>query len=418
MDEPQGTASRRAALRLLDAVLRKGLPLEAALDTAARDLERSDDRAFAHAIAAEALRRLPDLDALIDGATQKRLPDDAKARFALRIALVQALAMGTPHHAAIATVLPLVEGGPKRLVHGVFGALMRRKAGLPEVPTLPSRVGDRWERNWGATVAEAAARLLAVPPPLDLCFPPGSAPEMDGISLMPGHLRLPARTAVPGLTGYGEGKWWVQDVAASIPARLLGPGEGRTALDLCAAPGGKTMQLAAAGFRVTAVDSSQSRLARLSENLARTGLAAEVVAADVLEWQSAEPVDAILLDAPCSATGIFRRHPEVLHRMRERAIAELAEEQKAMLARAADWLKPGGSLVYSVCSLEPEEGEGVVRAFLSRRPDFRVAGPTEGELPGAVAAREGCVRTLPGLWLEEGGADGFFIARLTRLSGG
>jgi len=414
MTDPQGTASRRAAMRLLDAVLRKGLPLEAALDVAARDLERADDRGFAHAMAAEALRRLPDLDALIDSATKKRLPEDAKARFALRIALVQALAIGTPAHAAIATVLPLVEGGPKRLVHGVFGALMRQKAGLPEVPTLPSRVGDRWERNWGAGVAEAAARLLAVPPPLDLCFPPGAAPQMEGVSLMPGHLRLPSRTAVAGLTGYGEGRWWVQDVAASIPARLLGAGQGRTALDLCAAPGGKTMQLAAAGFAVTAVDASESRLARLGENLARTGLSAEVVAADVMAWEPPAPADAILLDAPCSATGIFRRHPEVLHRVRERAIRELAEGQSAMLARAAGWLKPGGTLVYSVCSLEPEEGEEVVERFLDARSDFRAVPVAPGELPEAVPGRSGFVRTLPGLWLEEGGADGFFIARFAR----
>jgi 16S rRNA (cytosine967-C5)-methyltransferase len=410
MNDPPGTASRRAAMRLLDAVLRKGLPLEAALDVAARDLDRADDRGFAHAIAAEALRRIPDLDALIDSATPKRLPDDAKPRFALRIALVQALAMGTPPHAAISTVLPLVEGGPRRVVHGVFGTLMRRGAGLPEVPTLPARIGERWERNWGASVADAAARLLGTPPPLDLCFAPGAEPDMEGVSLMSGHLRLPSRTAVAGLTGYGEGGWWVQDVAASIPVRLLGAGEGRTALDLCAAPGGKTMQLAAAGFQVTAVDASESRLRRLSQNLARTGLSAKIVTADVLNWASPEPVDAILLDAPCSATGIFRRHPEVLHRLRPRTILELAEGQKAMLARAADWLKPGGTLVYSVCSLEPEEGEEVAAAVsgLALEP------VRPGELPDAVQIRDGFVRTLPGTWLEEGGTDGFFVARFRR----
>jgi 16S rRNA (cytosine967-C5)-methyltransferase len=409
MSDPSGTASRRAALRLLDAVLRKGLPLEAALDAAARDLDRADDRAFAHAIAAEALRRLPDLDALIDSATKQRLPDDSKARFALRLALVQALAMKTPPHAAISTILPLVDGGPRRLVHGVFGTLMRRGAGLPEVPTLPARIGERWERHWGASVADSAARLLAVPPPLDLCFVPGDEPELEGVSLMPGHLRLPSRTAVAGLTGFGEGGWWIQDIAASIPARLLGAGDGRTALDLCAAPGGKTMQLAAAGFRVTAVDASESRLGRLRDNLARTGLKSEVIAADVLAWEPPEPVDAILLDAPCSATGIFRRHPEVLHRLRPRALAELAEGQKAMLERAAQWLKPGGALVYSVCSLEPEEGEQVAAAS-SLVPD-----PVRpGELPDAVPLRDGFVRTLPGLWLDEGGCDGFFVARFRR----
>ena len=160
--DPPGTASRRAALRLLDAVLRKGLPLESALDAAARDLDRADDRAFAHAIAAEALRRLPDLDELIDHATKKRLPDDAKARFALRIALVQALALGTPHHAAISTVLPLVDGGPRKLVHGVFSTVMRQQWALPEVPNLPAPVAERWRKAWGEEVVEAAARLIAV----------------------------------------------------------------------------------------------------------------------------------------------------------------------------------------------------------------------------------------------------------------
>jgi len=379
-------------------VLRKGLPLEAALDNAARDLTRADDRAFAHAIAAEALRRLPDLDALIDGATRKRLPDDAKARFALRLALVQALALGTPPHAAISTVLPLVDGGPRKLVHGVFGALIRQQAALPELPSLPAPVAERWREQWGEAVVAAAARSIAAPPPVDLIGAPPAG--LEGISLEPDHLRLPRGTAVAGLPGYEEGKWWVQDISASMPARLLGSGEGRTVLDLCAAPGGKTMQLAKAGWNVTAIDISESRLARLSQNLARTGLSARVVAADVMTWSPPALVDAILLDAPCSATGIFRRHPDVLHRVRPKAIAALAEVQGAMLTRVAGWLKPGGRLVYSVCSLERREGEEVVGAFLDRRDDYRI---------------EEEQRLLPGRYEAEGGADSFFIASLTRL---
>jgi 16S rRNA (cytosine967-C5)-methyltransferase len=277
-------------------------------------------------------------------------------------------------------------------------------------------VEARWTRNWGENVAMEAARLLAAPPPLDLVFAAGTdAPaDMEGISLIPGHLRLPARAAVAGLTGYGEGGWWVQDIAASLPARLLGAGDGRTALDLCAAPGGKTMQLASAGFAVTAVDSSESRLGRLSENLERTNLTAKVVAADILRWSPPEKVDAILLDAPCSATGIYRRHPDVLHRVRPRAIAELAEGQKAMLARAAGWLKPGGTLVYSVCSLEPEEGEAVVDSFLADRRDFEADHIEAGTLPADIPVEGNRVRILPGLFAEAGGADGFFIARFRR----
>ena len=394
-------------------MLRKGLPLESALDGATRELDRADDRAFAHAIAAETLRRLTDLDALIDSATKKRLPDDAKARFALRIALAQAFALGTPPHAAISTVLPLVEGGPRRLVHGVFGTLMRTGPSVPREPTLPEPVAARWRAAWGEEVVTAAARLMTMPPPVDLIGEPPR--DLDGVSLMPGHLRLARRAPIAGLPGYAGGKWWVQDISASMPARLLGPGDGRTALDLCAAPGGKTMQLAAAGFDVTAVDISQSRLARLSDNLARTGLEAKLVAADVMVWAPSAPVDAILLDAPCSATGTFRRHPDVLHRVRPQAIAALAEAQKAMLLRAADWLKPGGTLVYSVCSLEPEEGERVAEHFLAARADFALAGPPPPELPAALGrAAPGWIRILPGALAEAGGADSFFIARFVR----
>ena len=414
--EAAGVATRAAALRLLDAVLRRGLPLEGALDAAARGLDRSDDRALAHAIAATVLRHLADLDALIDGATAKPLPRDAKARTALRIALAQALALGTPGHAAIATVLPLVDGGPRKLVHGVFGALMRQGAALPAPPSLPPEVIARWQAAWGAEMVAAAAASAGTAP-LDLTLRDADTSadwtgRLGGTSSAPGHVRLPARTRVAALPGYEEGAFWVQDLAASLPARLLGKGDGRSVLDLCAAPGGKTMQLAAAGWRVTALDNAASRLARLRENLARTQLEARIVEADALTFVPPAPVDAVLLDAPCSATGTFRRHPDVLHRVRPRGIATLAERQTAMLARAAQALAPGGRLVYAVCSLEPEEGEQVAADFLRRHAAFAAEPALAEELPPAIVPTpEGWVRVLPGM-IE---ADGFFVARFRKL---
>jgi 16S rRNA (cytosine967-C5)-methyltransferase len=409
-----GVPARRAALKLLDAVLRRGLPIEAALGSATQGIARADDRALAHAIAAEALRRLADLDALIDSATRQNLPDDAKARFALRIALVQALALGTPPHAAISTVLPLVDGGPRKLVHGVFGTLMRGNARLPEIPTLPAVVAERWTAAWGAEVAGAGARAIAAPPPLDLSLRDDAVEAPEGSTLLPRHRRVRDAASVPTLEGFGEGGWWVQDLAASIPARLIGKGAGRV-LDVCAAPGGKTLQLAAAGWEVTALDVSESRLARLRENLERTGSSAEVIAADALEWSPRATFDAVLIDAPCSATGIFRRHPDVLHRVSPRVIAEATALQASLFARAADWVRPGGTLVYAVCSLEPDEGEAQLDAFLALRDDFRVVAADAAELPaGVTITPEGCVRTLPGMLEAEGGLDGFFIARLVR----
>ena len=413
--DPPGVPARRAALRLLDAVLRRGLAIEQALDASTAGLA-PPDRGLAHAIAAEALRWLADLDALIDGATRQRLPDDAKARFALRIALAQALRLGTPPHAAISTVLPLVDGGPRKLVHGVFGTLNRQGATLPDHPSLPDQVHARIAGNWGERVAHATAAAIAAPPPLDLTLRADMA-ELQGESLLANHLRIAGDTAVPDLPGYAEGAWWVQDLAASLPARLIGGGTGR-ALDLCAAPGGKTLQLAAAGWNVTAVDISQSRLARLSENLDRTGLRANIVAADLLEWDPGFEADAVLLDAPCSATGIFRRHPDVLHRVRPRLIAEMAELQAQLLPRAARWVRPGGLLVYATCSLEPEEGERQIERFLSAHPEFAIDPVLADELPdGLVAHERGWLRTLPGMLVEQGGLDGFFMARLMRVAG-
>ena len=414
--EPLGTAARRAALRLLDAVLRRGEPLEAALGQATRALHGGPDRGLAHAIAAEALRRLPDLDALIDSATRQRPPDDAKARFALRIALVQALALGTPPHAAIATVLPLVDGGPRKLVHGVFGTLMRQGVALPELPALPPAVAARWGAAWGDAMVEAARGAIAAPPPVDLTLAAPGWGGIDAPSLAPGHRRLPAGSAVTTLPGFDDGAWWVQDVAASIPARLIGRGDG-LALDLCAAPGGKTMQLAVAGWRTLAVDSSESRAARLRENRTRTGLPFDIAIADVLEWSPPAPAQAVLVDAPCSATGIFRRHPDVLYRAHDGVIAQMAALQAAILTRAADWVAPGGTLVYATCSLEPAEGEAQLSAFMAARDDFTIVPPTSDELPSGIAPTpEGWVRTLPGTLAAAGGCDGFFVARLRRAS--
>ncbi|WP_084582397.1 RsmB/NOP family class I SAM-dependent RNA methyltransferase [Sphingomonas azotifigens] len=408
-----GVPARRAALKLLDAVLRRGLALEQALDSAAQGLA-PNDRGLAHAIAAEALRRLPDLDALIDSATRQRLPDDAKARFALRIALVQAIALGTPGHAAISTVLPLVDGGPRKLVHGVFGTLMRGNATLPDLPMLPDPVALRWQAHWGDAMVQAACEAIASPPPLDLSLKTDEVTVEGAASLAPRHARLEPGTSVPDLPGFAEGDWWVQDLAASIPARLIGAGTG-TVLDLCAAPGGKTLQLAAAGWQVTAVDVAENRLARLRENLERTGLSAQIVTADLLTWSPAAPADAVLLDAPCSATGIFRRHPDVLHRVRPSLIAEMAELQAKLLDRAAGWVKPGGTLVFATCSLEPKEGEAHLAPFLTAHPEFELVPATVQELPAGISPREdGSVRVLPGMLATQGGLDGFFIARFRR----
>jgi 16S rRNA (cytosine967-C5)-methyltransferase len=409
-----GVPARRAALRMLDAVLRRGETLDAA-GSRVGGLAPAD-HALALAIAGETLRRIPDLDALIDSATRQRLPDDSKARMVLRIALAQKIGLSTPDHALVATALPLVDGGPRRLVHGVLGTLLRRGVPANDAPNLPAEVEERWRAAWGEEVVEAARRQIAHRPPLDLAFADDAdaqayAEAHGGMSLAPKHVRIESR-AVAELPGYESGRWWIQDLAASLPARLM-TADAAEVLDLCAAPGGKTMQLAAAGHRVTAVDSSQSRLGRLRENLARTHLEATLIHADALAWEPGRAFDAILLDAPCSATGTFRRHPEVLYRARPKIIADNADLQSGLLGRAIEWMKPGGTLVYSVCSLEPQEGEDVIARLLARHSDFAVAAPSE--LPAfAQPSERGSVRILPGLLESHGGLDGFFIARLVR----
>jgi 16S rRNA (cytosine967-C5)-methyltransferase len=393
-------------------VLRRGQTMDNAAQTA-RSLPPAD-AALASAIVGETLRRLPDLDALIDGATKQRLPDDAKARAVLRLALAQKIGLDTPDHALVATALPLVDGGPRRLVHGVLGTLLRK--GLPplDAPRLPEAVEDRWRAAWGEEVVLAARRAIAQRPPLDLSFASDEACAAfpEGTSLAPRHRRLDHGGAVTALSGYDEGGWWVQDLAASLPARLV-PADARRLLDACAAPGGKTMQLAAAGHEVTALDRSESRLARLSDNLSRTGLKAETVVADALEWETEALFDAVLLDAPCSATGTFRRHPEVLYRARASIIEQSAELQAQLLRKAADWVRPGGSVIYAVCSLEPQEGEERIEAFLTERRDFRLE-PAPALVDGVMPHPRGWLRVLPGMLEQQGGLDGFFTAHLVR----
>ena len=426
MTDISGFPARQAAMRLLDAVLRRGETMDQAFGRATAQLSDFADKALARAIASEVLRWLTDLDALIDSATKRNLPDDAKARVVLRLMLASWLRLDTPPHAVIATALPLLEGGPRRLAHGVFSTLAKQGVTLPDVPTLPDAVMMRWGDD-----GEVIAAGLAVLPPLDLTLRAHDetdewANKLDAQVMAPGSLRLPRGRSVMELEGYEAGAWWAQDLAATLPVRLLGAGksEPRKVLDLCAAPGGKTLQLAAAGWDVTALDSSKRRLEKVRENLDRTGLRATIIRADALKWRpkldaagSEAVFDAILLDAPCTATGTLRRHPDVIHRVGRQHIAEMAELQAALLARAADWLKPGGVLVYAVCSLEREEGEDqaancTATGTLSPMP------VTREELPAVLpldAVQGGHVRTHPGMLPDKGGLDGFFISRWRKM---
>lgn len=383
-----------------------------AANGALQGIHGAPDRALARAVASEVLRWMIDLDALIDSATKQNLAPDAKPRAVLRLMLAQWLRLDTPPHAVVATALPLLTGGPRRLAHGVFGALVRQDVKLPDAPTLPEAAQARWGER-----APAIAAALAVPPPLDLTLrDPAETDkwlgELGGTSLLPGHIRLPRGDAIENLAGFSEGAWWVQDIAASLPARLLGSGEGKRALDLCSAPGGKTLQLAAAGWKVTSLDASAKRMERVEQNLARTGLTADLVVGDVLAWEPADKFDVILLDAPCTATGTCRRHPDVLHRIGQRQIDEMTELQQAMLERASAWLAPGGTLVYAVCSLEEQEGEAQAAAVkLETLPIASSALPQ-----GVSASPTGWLRTDPGMLADAGGMDGFFIAQFTANS--
>ena len=424
---------RAIALQLLEAVLRHGRPLDEAL-AEQRGLVALEarDRAFARTLVATALRRLGQIDALIARCLDRPLKARAAAvQDLLRLGACQLVFLGTPAHAAVSTSMTLAgglrPGGYKGLVNAVLHRLAREGAALAEGQDAarldtPDWLWESWSAAYGAETARAIAEAHLADPPLDLSVKRDAAAwaERLGARLLPGGmLRLPPGAGdVSRLPGYDEGAWWVQDVAAALPARLLGPVAGQQVIDLCAAPGGKTAQLAAAGARVTAVDRSEARLARLSENLGRLGLAADAVAADATEWRPEAPADAVLLDAPCSATGTLRRHPDIAHLKRPDQIAALAALQDKLLAAALDMAKPGGLVVYAVCSLQPEEGpERIARLLAGGAPAARAPiGPAELHGLTELLAPEGDLRTLPCHLTEDGGMDGFYACRLRRGS--
>lgn len=415
----ESLASRRVALDVLVSCLDKGQPLDDAL-ARHEGFPALDprDRAFVRLLLATTVRRLGEIDTVLGQLIER---DNPGARQALRLGATQLLFLGTPAHAAVDTSVRLVEQmvGPhlKGFVNAVLRRLAREGVALlgdrdPARLNTPQWLWDSWAQSYGEEATRAIAAAHLVEAPLDIT--PRSNAEfwagrLDGELLPTGTIRRAGGGSIAELPGFAEGAWWVQDAAAALPARLLGDIAGKRVADLCAAPGGKTMQLCAAGAQVTAVDISARRMTRLGENLTRMGFSAELVSADASKWTPAEKFDAILIDAPCSGTGTLRRHPDIAWLKDEEDVVRLTLTQDRLLMHALELLKPGGTLVYAVCSLQEDEGPARVAALLSHRREVKRLPIQPGELPGLADAvtTEGDVRTLPSMKL-----DGFYIARL------
>ncbi|MBI2718644.1 MAG: methyltransferase domain-containing protein [Rhizobiales bacterium] len=427
-EEAAGLAARKAALDILGRILGDGKSLDEAMSEV-HSLDRLEprDRGFAMILVLTTLRRKGEAEAALAKFLAKPLPRKAGAApLILLIGATELLFLGQPPHAVIDMAVRLAKADQHALhFSGLINAVLRKLAvegiaGLDGARlNTPDWLWRRWARTYGEAAARAIAEAHASEPPLDLTVKKdaeGWAKRLGGMCLPTGSVRLKGSGPVDSLAGYPEGAWWIQDAAAAIPARLFGDLAGKTALDLCAAPGGKTLQLCAAGARVTAVDSSVSRLEWLRHNLARTGFEAEVVTADVLSFEPGHGFDAVLLDAPCSATGTIRRHPDLPYVKSAAQIERLGETQRRMLDHAARLVVPGGTLIYCTCSLEPAEGEEQIAGFLARNGDFalRPIGDGEAGIPAHMIVG-GQLRTLPHLALGEAcGLDGFHAARLTR----
>jgi 16S rRNA (cytosine967-C5)-methyltransferase len=408
--------TRDAAFDLLSAVVDRKRPLEEALDALPAMAPR--DRSAAHRLAAAVLRRMGTLDAVLEPFLRKEPPDPV--RHVLRIGAAGLLLLETPSHAAVATAVALARARGLAPFAGLVNAVLRRVAehGGAALEELDAPRLDTPPWLWASWGEHARDMAIAhqQEAPLDVTLRPGAAAPPGGELLPTGSVRFASGTRVSDIAGFEQGQCWVQDAAAALPACLLHVRPGERVADLCAAPGGKTAQLAAAGASVVGVERDAARLARLRDNLMHWHLAAETVQADAAEWSPAQPFDAVLLDAPCSATGTIRRHPDVPHTKRPRDVRALAGAQDRLLTAAAAMLRPGGRLIYAVCSLQPEEGAPRIEAAI-RRGGLRNDPFAPEELADLPEARteQGFLRTLPCMWAERGGMDGFFAARLVRV---
>jgi 16S rRNA (cytosine967-C5)-methyltransferase len=439
--EAPGLAARRIAADILDGVLHKHRTLDEQLDGAAAHpglKNLSDrDRALMRRLVATILRRLGTLGHILSRLLDRGVPTDApRAQSALLIGAAQILWMDVPDHAAVDLSVRLVQLDRRAAKYaGLVNAVLRRCAreGQPLINEVKSQMLDvppwlmaRWIANYGDLVARDIAAAIGQEPSLDMTVKSDSeqwASRLHGETLPTGSVRTLLQGSVTMLPGFSEGHWWVQDAAAALPARLFGDVAGKRIVDLCAAPGGKTAQLVQAGARVTAVDRSPSRMARLRDNLARLKLESEMVVADGAEWLDRNHdggFDGILIDAPCTSTGTIRRHPDIGWLRQESDIAPLAAAQKRLLQKAVALLRPGGTLVYCTCSLEPEEGEQVVSALLASEAAIRRLPIEASEVAGLseIVTADGDLRTLPCHLPHHdprlGGLDGFYVARLAR----
>lgn len=427
---------RWAALGFLEKILDDHLPLDQAFDQTCRqfgDKLSMQDRSFTRHLGTSCLRHLGQLDAMINHCTSKKLSGKQKTvRNILRLGMTQLLYMAVPAHAAVNSAVKMTDkqkNNSDRNCKGMVNAILRRidrerdRFSTEFSPTLniPGWLQESWQDSFGPRQVEEIAVALLGEPPLDISLKPGCdgaewAEKLKGIVLPNGSIRVKKAGIVQNLPGYEDGLWWVQDMAASLPAMLLGAKKGDPVLELCAAPGGKVAQSAARGCRVTAVDQSARRLRRLRENMARLNLDCDVVTSDVADFKPEEAYGFILLDAPCSSTGTLRRHPDVSYARGPKDIQALAEIQSRLLDRAVAMMPPGGILVYCVCSLQAREGPAQIKALLDRNGTVKRKGIEGRELSGFENAllESGDVQTLP--YHISGGMDGFYISRLVKVS--